>query len=380
MTESNSVRVSLVQRTDFDTAATLDMLVLRGTGQTMRNRVQYLQSQTLRTDADVQDIARVGASVSGSLPTELVFPVANEALWFLMRAALRATETAAATQVTGVTCTSSVLSGGSGNVETGVEVGDIVRVLTSADAKHGVGYFKVSAINAGTHTVTLEGSPANGASLKVLRGARMKGGTERYFYDIEVGRVDGDLYELFEKCPVDTMEITVADQAITTCNFGLLGVTSQRDAAATMCVSHTDPTAGTVMDCLGVPVFHVGGAAFSARSFGLSLANNIRARTEIGTLGTTGFSWGQRQITTRISTYIDNWDHVTNYTSNLDTDLWFVLEDAAGKALAFSIPAMKWTELGADTRGLNQDDYLEGTGQAKADSTEGCSIRMVRWV
>src|SRR5262245_18159849 len=96
MSESNSVRVSLVQRTTFDMPAALNMLVLPTTAQSLRNNVGYAQSQTLRTDANIQDLVGLSLGTGVGIPCEFQFPVVNEALWFTLRAVLRATETAEA--------------------------------------------------------------------------------------------------------------------------------------------------------------------------------------------------------------------------------------------------------------------------------------------
>lgn len=378
MSEANSVRVSLCQRTSFETAAALNMLVLLTTGQSLRNQVGYQQSQILRTDANVQDLVRLSLATGGGLPSEFMFPVANEALWLLLRAALRSTETAAATEVTGVTSTSNVLSGGSGNVETGVEIGDVVRVRTSGNVD--VAYPKVSAINTGTHTVTVTGATIpDGATYKVLRGARMKNGTEKYYFDIEVGRLDVTLFELFAKCVVNGFSLTVSDQAITQVSFDILGISTTRSASATLCLGHTNPTAGAVLDALGVPTFNIGGVAYSAKSIGLQVNHNIRPRTQIGTLGGTAFSWGAFTATTRATSYVANWTEMDGYTGNTPSDMLFVLRNAAGQAISFSMPEHKWSDYAAETQGLNTDDYFTGTGQAYLDPTEAITMRVQRW-
>lgn len=383
MTESNSVRVSVVQRTSFSTAAALNMLVLPVTAQSLRNRVGYQQSQTIRTDANVQDLIRLSKSTGGGLPFELTFPVASEAFWFLLRAALRSTETAAATEVTSVTSTSNVLSAGSGNVETGVEVGDIMRIRTAANAL--VGFGLVTAVDTGAHTVTINSAvniPDAATTYKVQRGARMKNGTERYYFDAEIGRLDANLFELFRKIVVNGFSLNVQDGSITSASFDLLGVNSERSAVASLCLGHTAPTAGAVLDALGVPTFAFNGTTYSAKGFGISVNNNIAIRTQIASSienTISGFSWGAFTCTTRSSSYLANWVEMGNYTDNVPGDFFFVMQNASGQALSFSMSEHKWSDLGADTRGLNQDDYLEGSGQAYLDPIEACTLRVQRW-
>ena len=70
---------------------------------------------------------------------------------------------------------------------------------------------------------------------------------------------------------------------------------------------------------------------------------------------------------------------IDDFAGNTPTDFWFVLEDANGKAWSFSFPEAKFSDIGADTNGLDQEDYKNGSIQAYLDSTEGCTVRVQRW-
>jgi hypothetical protein len=381
MTASNAVRVGIVQRSSFATPATRDLLVFPVTAQSLRNRVGYQQSNTLRTDANIQDLVRLTQSVSGGLPAELTFPVVNEALWFLMRGAMRATETAVATVAScSTTGAAKTITRASGSfISDGIEVGDIVRT-TGATPAGDNGLWKVTAVLALTLTVEAAANFTGSAgNVTVTRGARMKNGTSQNYFDVEVARTDGSLFELFEKVVVNGMSINIADGGITTCSFDLLGASSQRNTS-TYAVSTANPTTMPILDALGVPVFNLGGSAYSAKSIGFSMTHSIRAQTQVGTLGATGFSWGATQVTTSSSSYLSNWTEMSNYTGNVATDLWFAMQDSGGRVLTVSMPQHKWSDLGADTRGLNQDDYLDGSGQAVLDPVEGCTLRIQRFV
>ncbi len=381
MSEANSVRVSLVQRTSFDTAAALNMLVLATTGQTLRNNVGYAQSQTLRTDANIQDLVRLSLSTSGGLPVEMQFPIVNEALWFALRAVLRATETAQASTAscTTVVGTKTITRAAGDFAADGYEVGDIIKNLGGLAAD--MGFVKITVVAPLTLTVersaNFTGSVGN---VTVVRGARMKNGTQRYFFDAEVGRLDINLFELYRKLAFDGLSLTISDNALTSASFSLLGISTERSESASLCLGHTSPTAGPILDALGVPVFNYGGTAYSAKSIGFTIANNIRARTQIGTLGGTAFAWGAFTVQTRSSSYIANFTEMNNYTGNTPSDMWFVMQNSESKALSFSFPQHKWADLSTDTRGLNQDDYMDGSGQAYLDPVEACTMRVQRWV
>ena len=382
MSESNSVRVSLVKRSSFDAPAALNMLILPTTAQSLRNNVGYAQSQTLRTDANIQDLIRLSLATGGGLPVEMQFPIVSEALWYLLSAVMRATEVV---QESTASCTTTAgaktITRAAGDFAAdGYQVGDIVK-NSGATPPGDNGFFKITVVAALTLTVeaaaNFTGSVGN---VTVVRGARMKNGTNRDFFDVEIARLDTNLYELFRKMAVDGMALTVSDNAITQAAFNLVGISSERSSPAPVTLSWAAPTAGPILDALGVPVFNVGAAAFSAKSIGFQIANNIRPRTQVGTLGGTAMAWGAFQVTTRITSYYSNFTEISNFTGNVPTDMWFVMQDANNKALAISFPQYKWSDLSADTRGLNQDDYLEGSGQAYLDPVELCTLRVQRWV
>jgi hypothetical protein len=372
----------LVKRSSFDSAAALNMLILPTTAQSLRNNVGYAQSQTLRTDANIQDLIRLSLATGGGIPVEMQFPVVNEALWLLLSATMRATEVAqASTASCTTTAGAKTITRAAGDFAAdGYQVGDIVKNI-GATPPGDNGFFKITVVSAATLTVeaaaNFTGSVGN---VTVVRGARMKNGTNRDFFDVEVARLDVSLFELFRKMAVDGLALTVSDNAITQAAFSLVGISSERSSPAPVTLSWADPTAGPILDALGVPVFNVGAAAFSAKSIGFQIANNIRPRTQVGTLGGTAMAWGAFQVTTRITAYYSNFTEINNFTGNNPTDMWFVMQDANNKALSFSFPQYKWSDLAADTRGLNQDDYLEGSGQAYLDPVELCTMRVQRWV
>jgi len=134
-------------------------------------------------------------------PIELMYPSPSQGEEGRICSLLKTTATAATTQVTGATATHGgglvVLSGGSGNVETGIEVGDIVRVRDGSDVLKD--FATVTEVDTGAHTITValatitnigNGSVDN----KVFRGRRMKPGTTKTYTALEVASLDLPVY------------------------------------------------------------------------------------------------------------------------------------------------------------------------------------------
>lgn len=398
MSDANRIRASLIPEVTFAVTPTSTpaFLILPTTGQSLRDRLGYQQSQTIRSDRNVKDLVRLSKASGGGLPCELTFAETTTALYAAIRATLcSAAETAATTQVTSVTSSSNVLSVGSGNVETGVEVGDILRVRDASDAL--VAYVKVSAVDTGAHTVTVVGATIPNAvtTYKVLRGARMKNGTEELSYSVEVARLDvGDspnegIAQIFTGQVFDSMDMSVSDEAITTANFSLMGSSSTRiDAPVTGSGStavfmtgatYTDPTSHPVLDSISVPEIRVANGAYAAKSIGVTLSNNVAPRTQIGALGPQSMRRGSFGAQIRVRAYMDGFDDLDDYATNTETDLWFILIDANNRGWSFSFPQCKFSDAGADTQGLDQDDYKDLALTAYLDPTELCTVRVQRW-
>ena len=393
MSNSNYIRVSLVQETDgFGiTPNTPYFLVLPTTGQSLRDLVGYQSSQTIRADRNVKDLIRLTKSSGGGLPCELTYSTMSEALGQAIRAVLCSSGESAA-----VTVASCSTTGGAADIEksaydfagAGFAVGDIVKVTGTATATED-GYYKVTAVATGA--LTLEGAAWTGsdASVTVVRGARMTNGTTERSFSVEVARTDIDKAQIFTGCTFDTMSLSVADESITTANFSLVGASSDRIDApvsgtgnAALYVtgaSYTDPTNNPVLESLSVPEFQVGGASYAVKSFGITMANNAAARTQVGTLGPQSVRLGSFSASGSFSVYMDSFTDFDDFANNTETDMWFVLEDANGKGWSFSFPQVKFSDLGADTSGMNQEDYETGTVTAFLDTTEGCTVRVQRW-
>lgn len=378
MSDSNRTKTSLIAEvTAGTTPSTPTMLVVPKASFSLRPTPRYTESQIIRDDANVQGVYLVSSGVQGQLDSELVYSSSGDAIHSLIAAAMRTTETAAATQVTGVTSTSNVLSGGSGNVETGCEVGDIVRVRDSGDAL--LGYFRVGTINTGAHTMTLTGGTlADGSGRKIDRGARMKNGTTDTHFSLEHARLDETLYEIFRGIGVGRMEVGIADEQISRLSFGLEGMSAAR-ATSAYASGYTSPTNRDSMTARTVQTFQLGGTTYEMTDMTLTVDHGIAARRQVGTSTPTSLRRGSTRITGTVNCYLDAWTELSKMDAGTASELWVVQQDGAGNCWSFAIPQLKWTDGSADTRGRDQDDFKRLTFQAELDTTELISMRVQRW-
>lgn len=385
MSNADRIRVSIVQESAFGvTPATPTMAILPTTGQSLRPRVGYQQSQTIRSDRNVSDFIRLSLGAGGGLPCELTYSNGTEALTQAINATLCTTIGSAQT-IASATTTSGAKTITAASV-TGVEQGDIIRT-SGATPPGDNGYFKVAFVNGGTNTITVERATnftGSSGNVTIVRGARAKNGTDEPSYTIEIARLDIQKAQVFTGCVFNGMNFTIADEAITTANFDIVAKNGTWvDAVSTDVfitgATYTLPASNPVLDSIGVPEIQSGGVDYAAKSINVALANNAAARTQIGSLGAQSMRFGQFAATGRISGYLDTPADLELYTSNTPTDLWFAMIDPSGKGYSISLPQVKYTDAVADTRGPNQDDFKELAMAAYLDPAEGCTVRWQRW-
>lgn len=373
MSDSNRVRVSLIEESTPGTTPSGNFLVMPKTGQSLKNIIRYLESQIIRNDANVQGVHRVSVGAGGGLPTELQYMPSGEALHTLMLAAMRSTETAAATAVSSVVATSGVLAGTS--IETGVEVGDVVRVRTAGGVL--AGYYPVTAT--GTNQITVGGGVPDFAGYVVQRGARVKNGTTDKHLSIEVARLDAGLYQVFQGCAVGRMGIRIADEQISQLSFDVEGMASLRGGSAYATGSYVDPTSYPSMTATSVPTFRIAGTTYEATDIAIQWDNRVQGRRRVGATGPTSIRRGSHVVTGTVTVYHDAWTEISKYAGGTGSDIVIACEDSSSNGLAISIPEIKWTDGMVETRGRDQDDFARLTFQAELDATQGITCRLQRW-
>jgi hypothetical protein len=382
MSDSNRLRVSIVKESTFGTTpASPSMQILPVTGQSMRDRVGYTQSNIINADRNVEELVRLSKSAAGQTPFELMFSPTGEALELLMAATMCSAETAAATGSGGSTGGSDkvvTVTIGASNAD--VEAGDIVH-LDGTNA----GYYKV--VSKTTLDITLE-ADANleaDTGITVTRAARRVNGTVEDSFTIEIARLDLGKAQIFTGCVVNTLDLTVADEAIVTGTFTFeaanstfqdsdLG-TDQFIASAT----YTDATDHPVLDSLSIPEIRSAGSSFAAKQITLNINNNVAARTELGKLGAQSMRQGEFNVTGSFDAYFEDFSELQAYANNTTGAIWFALVDANSRGWSFSLPTVKFSDGGADVTGSNTDTMVSVSYQATLNDTESCTVRMQRW-
>lgn len=384
MSDSNRVRVSLCSESTYGTTPTSPtMHVVEVVGQSLRDAVGYQASQTIRNSANVKDLVRLSKAAGGGLPTEAIYPnlTVSTGAWLLLAAALRQASETAAVSISSCSIASgaATVTRASGSfVSDGIEVGDIVQVSWASGASSRWG--KATAVAALTLTLQLgDGytwpSTVSG-TVTVDRGRRLVNGTAEPSFSVEIAALDVDKYAVFTGMVVDGLSIRIADQQITRFDYSFQGKSSNRSGSAISGATYAAGVPLPVLDALGMPAFYLGGTEHACKSFGVDVNLNVAPRTQVGDLGPQSARRGQFVATGRMEAYFAEFTEMTNYADGTASDLWFVLRDSNSSAMAVSLPRMKWSDISAPDRGVNQDRMTEGAFQAFEDPVEGCTMKV----
>jgi hypothetical protein len=115
-------------------------------------------------------------------------------------------------------------------------------------------------------------------------------------------------------------------------------------------------------------------------SASLSLANNLRARSVLGELGAISVGAGKVTVTGSIQAYYESKTIYDKFLNQTESGLALIAKDAAGNALIFEMPKLKYQEGSRPASGENEDVMADLSFTAYMDPTENITIRIARLV
>jgi len=372
MSNSNSTYAAFGVESTFGTAAAT-FYKINFTSLDIGSQVQKTADPTIRSDRNALAPITLNKPAGGSISGVLRYDITG-AFWQLLRHTLQSTaSTAATTQVTGVTLSSGNLA--ATGVHTGIAVGDIVRVLTSADV---LAYWaRVTSV--GTNTIGTDiDTGASGSNLKVLRGTRLKNGSTQASYTCELGYTDIGKYEVLTGLTPGSFTLNISDQQLVTYSFGLTGKTTDSVGNAAIGGAYNDPPTTLAINCEdNVAAVRLNGDDYAVQSLTLAVNNNLRARTGPGTVGAQSIGSGEFTVTGSMAVYFADFTEYSKFLADTTSGLYFVLTDPAGNSLTFTVPTIGYESHQRPITGLNTDIIQTLTFKGVV-TTEGSDSQTMR--
>lgn len=245
-------------------------------------------------------------------------------------------------------------------------------------------FYKIVSVAAGK--MVLEGNTcvteAAGDSVTVLMGEQITNGTTQHYYTLEREYTDVDEFALYTGMQVDTWTLDTNSDGIITGTFGWIGK-DETSAAAT----ESDGTAQSAASNLVYSAIDdVDGilealSDKSLKAFTISLANNLRPRNVIGTLGPESIGVGRVTVTGTFQKYFESEVLMDKYLNFTPTTLTMILDDNSGSGNAYVIdmPEVKFTNGRRVAGGTGQDIMADMEWSAFRDSSEDVTIRIARF-
>ena len=381
MSDANTLKFQIIEETTAGTTpGSGTVYTLNHTGADVVPAYSQIESATIRSNRNPPGAKLVGPGASGRVPFELQY---DDTLgwWKLLAASIQTdADTAAQAEVSSVTATASGGTLAATGVGTNVEVGDVVMVRTSADAL--VGYYRVTVSSA--NSITVEGGLADGSSLKVRRGQRIKNGSTQKSWTMLQAMQTANAYnrhQRFQGAVVDGCSLEFSDKAITTGAFPVVGRGAENIATADPFASgytvQAAPTTEVMDSTNNVPVVRVAATDFTAQSVSLNWVNGSAPRSTIGQFAASGIRSGTFRGSGQITAYFDNFAEYNKALAGTLSALLLVSEDSAGNALAFSVPSIRYGNPTTSGKAQDQDIMANLPFTFEENATESVGIRIL---
>jgi len=377
---------------------------VRFTGENLGQDNSTVRSAEIRSDRQTTDVIRTNVSASGNIDFEFSGLDSSDDGVFddLIIAAILAAEDSDATDFRAGTATDRS-SGGNISFNTdGASPGEIADrdaggVWTDANVPAG-SWIRVvgSDTNDGVYKVistpdddTISVVPATltqdiddtGVTVEVLPAVINGTNLRTYAWEREYE----DLSTTFSRIlgtAIDQWNLNATTESIITGSFVFVGSTEE-SASSTLDGSKVDAPDTQVFN----PVDHVtdvleNQADFGITSWTMSLANNLRSRLQVGTLGAISLGSGQVAISGTVQSYFETVAHYDRFLNHTTTSLALVFKDDGGTGYVIDLPAVKLSAGRRVASGQNTDIIADMSYEAfratTNEPTGGVTIRVAK--
>lgn len=394
MSDSNRLKISWATESTFGvTPPSSTFYEVRQTGESLTMETNTTTSQEIRADRETVAVVRTGINAAGDINWELAKDSAGTHFDKLLEYALLSAAWTSATNIitTGTSIapdgTLQQFQGGVGDFS-GVGVGEWLLVAGFNNTANN-GYFKVVDKAADSSTIDVVGetdlvTTAAETDITMDIPPYIEAGTTFTTLTFEKDYQDVSEKMYIRGCAIDTMNVSIGSDSISTGSFGIIGKDANFTAPTTpsySAASTEQPMNGidhvtTIVLGIGAP--GTGSKRGNATQITLDLANNLRARLQIGTLGAISLGTGQIGITGTLQSYFTDRTEMESYLNYADSGFGFITNDTVNGLYIFDLPAMKFTAGAAVAQGINTDIINDMSFTGYLSPTAGASFRIYR--
>lgn len=379
MGDTSQSQIGYVAETTAGTTPASALTLLNFTGESFAQRTNSVNSNSVRSDRQVVDVARVGISVEGSIETELQYGNLDDLLegafmndW-TTAVAVSATDIAA--DATGFTSSSTDFTAQNLNVGQWFKVGGFTDTSINT-------WYKATSISSNDlNTSPVPAGTESAGNTITMDSEWLKNGTTEKFFTIEKQFTDISEFHTYTGCEVNTLELNASTDSIMTANLSFLGLQGASNSSSQGTGSANAASSNGIMNSVDhIELIREGGsiATFNIQSLSVTLNNNLDPRAAIGNLANVDIGMGQVNVTGEMVIYFENQTEYEKYLAFTDSSVSFKVEDTAGNAYMIDVPAMNYTDGEVLIGGNNAPTLLRLPFNAKRDTVSDSMINISR--
>jgi hypothetical protein len=366
MSDSNQVKISLVEEVTEGVTPSANLQVMNYTTESLTGQASSVQSQIVGDgDGNVKDQIRTGFNAGGGINLELGHQYVEQILTGAFRSAFGTatslTDTDIAMAVAGDVGT---ITDATGDGFTNIKTNDIIMVSGFATAGNNGAMLVIDKVaNDEIDVMAIEPSKtltaeAAGETVTITSKSMRNANTKRSF-SIERFYQDVTEYMAFLGMIVDTVKLEFGVDAVATIAVTFQG-TSHPAIVSTIGTGYDAASTNEVIDTengfLGALISN-NGAAFSDADGGLtrveiSITNNVRIENTLNAGKQTGL--GDFDVKVNYDMYFKNQTYYSLFQSDGYSSLAFAVVDGSNQGLGFCFPKLKYTQADAPGTGRNQ--------------------------
>jgi len=381
MSDADRVDLSFVEEVTYGVTPATNLQRLRFTSEGLNMETDSVQSAEISNDRQIKGSIRTNIRGAGDINFEMSYDVIDA----FLQAALFSTAWSSE-----VSLSSSIAVASGANTITRISgdwnsfsIGQWVATSGYTDPANN-GVFKIEAIS--SLVMTLSGgalvTEAN-ASRKTVQGAQLVNGTALNTYSIEREYTDiANEFELFRGMAVDQLAINVATNALINGVVSFVGkdaISGTATAGGGYNAAPTNVVMNTIDHIAKILEGDGSNAAASATAITMQIANNLRGRNLVGTLGAASIGQGKFAPTGTLQKYFATKTLMDKYLNQTQTALSVILQVGTTEAYVFEFPAIKFTSGQRVAGGENTDIIADLGWIAYKHATEAITMRVVKF-
>jgi len=379
--DAGTTQVSYKKQSGFGSyhSSSPTVQILRLTGESLKKDTETAVSDELRSDRERSGLIRTSVGASGSIDFEWSSDAFDEflesALFSDAAFTHDASDPQSSTSCTFSASTPGTITIGSSTWDNTPKPGDILTVTGTLNTGTFI-VVKATDTVITTHEATVLETVASTTIVHHTSSETISNGTAFTYFEIE-RQYASTVVEHFKDMAVDDITMTIEPGSIVTGSFSLLGsdATSTGFSGSPTYAPATSDEIWNGVDVID-GVYENGAKLTGLTQVSFTMANNIRARNEIGTLGASSLGSGTIDLTGSVQLYFNSEAYFNQYINQTESNLLVVAQDAAGQIYTISIPALKYTSGQRVAGGINTDIIAEMEFTAFTDSTTGDTIKI----